>query len=436
VLSPFVTSVRRSELSGPIAFLLIGTLFRLVWPADMEWKGDEQWMFAHAVAIAQNGVLPWLGMTSGAHIMNPGFSIWPFAFFARFSSNPVAMVQWVQWSNVIALWGFFWLFVRGVPLVTRNVWLWGLALFAVSPFPVLYSRKIWAQDLLPIFGAATLWGHFYRRTRLGAFAWGLAGALIGQIHMSGFFFAFALACVTVVRDTRRGELGATRWMYWIAGSLIGGALLLPWLSALGGGNAGHSVYRFSEILTLNYYIQWLLAAWGLGLATTRYGGLQFLRAPFVSGHATYLMLLAHTYLAAIGAWMTLRWLASWLPRRFGKKLASELGPRFDERLTFYFVVTLGVVGVLLTLSGVRIRPHYLLVVAPFIHVWAAAVAWPRKRLLVSVAAAQMLVTATLLMFVHVEGGVPGADYGRSYRAQQASGVPNLTPPGRLSMVSR
>lgn len=421
-------SLRKSDLSGPIAFLVIGTLFRLVWPADMEWKGDEQWMFAHAIAIAQSGVLPWLGMRSGAHIMNPGFSIWPFAFFARFSSDPVAMVQWVQWSNVLALWAFFWLFVRSVRVATRSVWLWGLALFAVSPFSVLYARKIWAQDLLPIFGAATLWGHFYRRTRLGAFAWGLAGALIGQIHMSGFFFAFALACVTVALDSRRGELGATRWMYWIAGSILGGGLLLPWLSALGGGQAGHSVYRFGEILTLNFYVQWLLSAWGLGLAATRYGGLQFLRAPFIWGHATYLMLLAHTYLAAIGVWMTLRWLARKFRRRFDKEVAREAGPHFDQRLTFYIVVTLGVVGVLLTLSGVRIRPHYLLVVAPFIHLWAAAVTWPRKRIFVSVAAAQMLVTATFLTFVHVEGGVPGADYGRSYRAQRASGDLNLKPP--------
>ena len=384
----------------------------------MEWKGDEQWMVARAISVAHDGVLPWLGMGSGVNILNPGFSIWPFALFARLTDNPVAMVQWVQWSNVIALWAFFWLVIRAVPAESRSVWLWGLALFAVNPLAVLYSRKLWAQDILPIFTVAIVWGHFYRRTRIGAFAWGLTGALIGQVHMSGFFFAFALALGTVVRDSRRGELRATRWMYWIGGSLIGGAMLLPWLSALAGGHAGHSAYHWRVILTVNFYAQWFLNAWGIGLAATRFGGMQFLREPLLWGHPTYLVLLAHAYLGGAGLWITLRW------------LARGLRPRFDEQLTFYVVVTLVVVGVLLTFSGVRVRPHYLIVVAPFVHLWAAGVTWPRRPLLVSVAATQMLVTAFLLALVHREGGMPWADYGWSYRAQRASGALNVNPPAK------
>lgn len=382
----------------------------------MEWKGDEQSNFARAIAAAHDGVFPWLGTISRAGILNPGFSIWPFALFARLTADPVAMVQWVQWSNVIALWAFFWLFTRAVPAEGRGVWLWGLALFAVSPFAVMFSRKLWMPDILPIFGVAALWGHFYRRTRIGAFTWGLAGALIGQIHLSGFFFAFALAWATVVRDSRREELRATRWMYWIAGSLIGGAILLPWLSALTTGHAGHSAYHFREILTLNFYPQWFLAAWGVELAGSRYAGIEFLREPLVWGHPTYLMLLAHIFLAGASLWITLRW------------FATGLRPRFDEQLTFYVLVMFIVVGVLLTFSGVRVRPYYLIVVAPFIHLWAAGVMWPRRRLLASVAATQMLVAATFLVFVHRQGGVPWTEYGRSYRAQHPGGVLNLNPP--------
>jgi hypothetical protein len=372
----------------------------------MEWKADEQLLLARAVAAARDGVLPWLGINSGANILNPGFSIWPFALFARFTADPVGMVQWVQWSNVIALWALFWLFFRAVPAERRSVWLWGLALFAVSPFAVMYSRKLWAQDILPIFGAAVLWGHFYRRTRIGAFAWGLAGALIGQVHMSGFFFAFALACASFVHDRRRGELRATRWIYWIAGSLIGGAILLPWLIGVLSGQAGHSVYHFREILTVNYYAQWFLTAWGIALAGTRYAGIDFLREPLILGHATYLMLLAHVYLAGVGFLLTSRW------------LATALRSEFDDNLKFYFLVTFIGTGILLTLSGVRVRPHYLIVVAPFVHLWAAGITWPRRRLFASVTVLQMLVTATFLTFVHRQGGIPTADYGRSYRAQQ------------------
>jgi hypothetical protein len=391
-------------------------MLRLVWPADMEWKADEQSNFARAMAAAHDHVFPWLGTPSAPGILNPGFSIWPFALIARWTQDPVGMVQWVQWSNVIALWAFFWLFTRAVPTEERGPWLWGLALFAVSPFAVMFSRKLWMPDILPIFGAATLWGHFYRRSRLGAFAWGLAGALIGQIHLSGFFFAFALVWATVVRDSRRAELRATRWMYWIAGSLIGGALLLPWLSALATGQGGHSAYLFREIRTLNFYPQWFLAAWGIELAGPRYAGIEFLSEPLVWGHPTYLMLLAHLFLAGTSLWITLRW------------FASALRPRFDERLGFYVLVMFIGVGALLTLSGVRVRAYYLIVVAPFIQLSAAGMMWPRRRLLVSVAVTQMLVAAAFLLFVHRKGGVPSTEYGRSYRAQHAGGILNLSPP--------
>ncbi|HEV7594715.1 MAG TPA: hypothetical protein VGO33_06935 [Gemmatimonadaceae bacterium] len=408
--------MRRSDISGPVALLVIGSVFRLVWPADMEWKGDEQSNFARAIAAAHDHVFPWLGTPSSADILNPGFSIWPFALVARFSPDPVAMVGWVQWSNVIALWAFFWLFARAIPGEERGVWLWGLALFAVSPFGVMFSRKLWIPEILPLFCVAVLWGHFYRRTRIGAFTWGLGGALIGQVHLSGFFLAFALVWGTVVRDAQRGELRATRWMYWIVGSLIGGVVLLPWLSAFVTGHAGHSTYHLREVVTLNFYAQWFLAAWGLLLASPRYAGIEFLREPLLWGHPTYLMLLAHIFLASVSLWITLRW------------FAAGLRPRFDDRLTFYLLVTLIVVGPLLTLSGVRVRAFYLIIVAPFIHLWAAAMIWPRKRLLASVAAAEMLVTATFLAFVHREGGVPWTEYGSSYRAQHAGRTLSPGPP--------
>ena len=32
--------MRRSDLSGPLAFLVIGSLLRVAWPADMEWKHE------------------------------------------------------------------------------------------------------------------------------------------------------------------------------------------------------------------------------------------------------------------------------------------------------------------------------------------------------------------------------------------------------------
>jgi len=87
----------------PWLFLILGSFFRVSWPLDMEWKGDEKWMFAKALAIASNQApWPWIGMPSGVGLQNPGLSIWPFALLAHVAHDPVAMAQAVQWINVKA----------------------------------------------------------------------------------------------------------------------------------------------------------------------------------------------------------------------------------------------------------------------------------------------------------------------------------------------
>ena len=73
----------------------------------MEWKLDEKWMFQVSQRIASGAdPWPWVGMQSGVGMRNPGLSIWPFALLGSLFHDPVAMVQTIQWVNVLALWGF------------------------------------------------------------------------------------------------------------------------------------------------------------------------------------------------------------------------------------------------------------------------------------------------------------------------------------------
>src|SRR5690242_9424512 len=86
--------------------LACGILLRLIWPADMEWKADEQRMFSWASAIGVTEPWPAVGMASGVALPNPGLSVWLFVPLARAASDPVALAQIVQVVNVIALLGF------------------------------------------------------------------------------------------------------------------------------------------------------------------------------------------------------------------------------------------------------------------------------------------------------------------------------------------
>ena len=75
--------------------LAIGSVLRVIWPLDFEWKLDEKWMFRKAESIA-HGYEPWplLGMQNGIGTENPGAAVWLFGlgvcqhYRPRFQPHP------------------------------------------------------------------------------------------------------------------------------------------------------------------------------------------------------------------------------------------------------------------------------------------------------------------------------------------------------------
>src|SRR6188474_2390623 len=236
---------RMTRGSALFAFALAcGIVLRLLWPADMEWKADEQRMFTWARAIGVTEPWPQIGMASGVAVPNPGLSVWIFVPLARVAGDPVVLAQIVQFGNVAALLGFA-IFggSRAFTAPARQLWFAGLALMSVNPIAIVLARKIWAQSLLPVFSVAMLAAHAGRSSWAGAFIWGLVGVLTGQIHMSGFFLQAALVLFTATsafpgRRSSQSEGGRrkdphesaprTRWSAWAVGSAVGAVPLWPW----------------------------------------------------------------------------------------------------------------------------------------------------------------------------------------------------------------
>ncbi|MEA5467337.1 hypothetical protein, partial [Spirulina sp. 06S082] len=91
-----------------ISFLIIGTILRLIWAADMEWKNEEIWTFEQARKIAMGEIpLPAIGILSSIGIPQGGLNMWCFAAIASFSEDPVVMVRWIGGINSLVLWSFF-----------------------------------------------------------------------------------------------------------------------------------------------------------------------------------------------------------------------------------------------------------------------------------------------------------------------------------------
>ena len=398
--------------------IAIGSLLRLIWPTDMEWKTDEKLVYAEAHQVVRTGVFPEVGIKSGGGIVNPGMSIGMFAAIAAFTDDPIAMVRVVQWVNVLSLLGFVVLARRKLVGAEREAWVAGLALAAVSPLAVLFSRKIWAQDLLPAFVFVIVTAHMHREKGWAAFIWGLAGALMGQVHMSGFFYAFGLFLLTVVHDRANGI--RFQWIAWLLGSALGALTMLPWVAFLAT-NPQTTTSNFWNLFQLNLYFYWLIDALGLDLYySLRDDFWTFIRYPIVGGTPTYLVALLHILLVGFALFVLkalfdrIRGLVQRLRQGIDRsKLLRNLSVT-----RFYLLAILLALGVFLPLSGATIYQHYLICAFPFPFIFLAKLLQPRSRMLMGLAITQLALTVSFMLYIHFVGATVESDYGVTYGAQQ------------------
>jgi hypothetical protein len=397
--------------------ITIGLILRVIWPADMEWKDDEKIMYAAAREAFDNGTLPAAGMRSGGGIVNPGMSVGAFALIAAFTNDPVAMNQVVQVLNVIGVLCFLLFVFLKVEKREKEIWLAGIALAAISPLAVIFSRKIWAQDILPIISFLVILTNAYRGKGWCAFLWGLSGALIGQIHMSGFFFAGGLFIFTLVHD--HVNKIKFRWGYWIAGSFLGSLTLIPWILFMLH-NPQITRQSFMNIFQFNFFIYWFIDSQGLNVYySLRRDFWQYLKEPILFGVPTYLAAVAQLFLVATAVYTITKIF------NLSKKVFQRIKQRTflveiftNISLTrFYLLSILLGLGVLMTLSGSTINPHYLICAFPFQYIFLAKVLEKNRILFRSVIIAQMIITITFLVFIHTNKGAPNGDYKKTYSSQ-------------------
>ena len=236
--------------------------------------------------------------------------------------------------------------------------------------------------------------------------------------MSGFFFAAGLALWTVLFERAPGA-PSPRWRWWVLGSALAAWPLVPWaaevLAAPGGGHPG---WDWRVPLRLEFWPQWFGDVTGLETARSlgRVGFLDWLGTPLWNGHRTFAvgaLLLASLAMAAaavVGAARTL-----WPRRREWRALAGGASSTGRAQNAAF----LGF-GILLTVAGVQMYPHYLIVVFPLTYLWLARAALLRpggRRLLAGIWMAQVLLAALFLLYVHRNGGSPEGDYGVPYARQ-------------------
>jgi len=190
-----------------VGILAVALFLRMGWPTLAEFKRDEATVVRRALAIAYEGDRPAVGVGASVGLANLPLCLYLVAVPLRLWSDPVAAVLFVGLLNGLAVLACY---VLGRAYFGRAVGWVASFLFAVSPWAVVYGRKIWSQNLpLVTLGFfAALFATFVRGRRwalVGAFV--ALAALIG-LHLGGLAFApvLLIAMLLYRKDVARWPL--------------------------------------------------------------------------------------------------------------------------------------------------------------------------------------------------------------------------------------
>lgn len=168
------------------AILLIAAFLRMGSPQVVEFKRDEAALSLLALDVARGGQLPLLGIGSSVGVPNAPANVYLLAVPYIFDTSPATATQFIGLLNLLAIAVTYGFARRYVGPVTALV---AIGLFAVSPWAVIFSRKIWAQNMLPLFVVlVALTGvlGFIERKRWAQLAHLPLLVITGQIHYAAF----------------------------------------------------------------------------------------------------------------------------------------------------------------------------------------------------------------------------------------------------------
>jgi 4-amino-4-deoxy-L-arabinose transferase-like glycosyltransferase len=198
----YLSRPRVLEWAALAVILALAIVLRLGSPGIVEFKTDEANLSVMSLDMVRGRSFPLLGIDSSVGIPNAPVSIYLMAIPYFFSSSPETATSFVALLGVISV-GLMYILVRRYygPLAAVTA----AALYAVGPWAVIFTRKIWAQDLLPVFvlltiGAALL--GFIEGKRWAQLICLPLLTITGQIHYGTFVLIPAVVYLIVVGRKR------------------------------------------------------------------------------------------------------------------------------------------------------------------------------------------------------------------------------------------
>ncbi len=414
---------RRLEWLLLAMILAVGAYLRFSHLDLLEFQGDEAFAAQLALGFVKHGKLPLAGLMSSVGVTNPPlFSYLLIPMFA-ISENPVVVSCCIATLGLAAV-GMTWHIGRKYygPIAG----LVAAAFFAVSPWAVIYSRKIWAQDFVPVFATATMWAVHalcIGKKPKAVFWCVLLPLCVVQIHYSGVALTVTVLVILVWLRPRAD------WRFAAGGLVVALVTMIPYfkfqqahgwadfkqaMNAVGGGQQWEQLHGITTHPVSGYRlpskqnISYALAIMNAGRIEDVLGisaASEFDRAQvwlhksgkagyFSEGQTISSALLLVQRLAFVGALM---WLAV-VAVRGVKKLRVEGN---EARTAWILVLWLVVPLVVFWLAGLWTYLTYFVILYPaHFLVCGAAAAWgARKSKPVVVAAVVVVLVAGNVLFM-------------------------------------
>lgn len=140
---PRINTLTRRDLLVLLLILFVAAVMRFGQAGIVEFFHDDGMLSSLAQELAAGENFPFTGINSSTGIPNPPTSVYVMAIPFFFNSNPMTAIYFVMGLNVIGV-GLLWFIAHRY--MGRNIALMAGLAYALSPWAVLYSRKIWAQE--------------------------------------------------------------------------------------------------------------------------------------------------------------------------------------------------------------------------------------------------------------------------------------------------
>jgi 4-amino-4-deoxy-L-arabinose transferase-like glycosyltransferase len=189
LLSRMMTKPNLTSQTFLVLILVIAAFLRFYSLTYMEFKGDEGFNLAKALRLLEEGDIPLTSAVSSTGVNEPPLFMYILSLSLLFSTNPVFTAGFIATLNILGILVCY-LFVKR--FFDEKSALVAAAFYSLSPWQILFSRKIWTQNLLAPFIVLFLYLAFIaleeNRKRFIPLACIVLGIIL-QLHMSGIYIA-------------------------------------------------------------------------------------------------------------------------------------------------------------------------------------------------------------------------------------------------------